>query len=322
MLSVVAIGRNESLNIPRLAESIQALADTCDFPVESIYIDSASTDNSVALARERFDKVRVLESSEHLCASAGRFAGTLEARYPWILYLDADMEICSEFFPVVSQIEDLEPYFVGLIGLYIHRLDNGASTIQSFTRLVNRGVGATQFGGAVILNRDAVIRAGNWDPSIYGKEEMELYVRLGDGEQVVKFVTLPMIYHYSEYYSRVELVLRLLYPSAGLGKVFWGYGQSLRALAIKGNIFSLMRLDYEPYLFWLGMILVTITGLLVSWKWAAALGACAVAGFSLWLRPGSLVRYLTLPLSMVPGWFKYFPWFRPEIEKWAGRHSA
>ena len=322
MLSIVAIGRNESANIQRLALSVEALRESCDFPVESIYIDSASSDNSVELAMGRFDKVLSLEDSEHLCASAGRFAGTLEARYPWVFYVDADMELCPDFFPVIERLGELEPHFVGVIGLYVHKLDNGVSTIQSFTRLVNRGSGATQFGGAVILKKDAVIAAGNWDPSIYGKEEMELYVRLGNGKPVVKFISVPMIYHYSEYYSRLELVLRLLFPSAGLGKVFWGYGQSIRALFIKRNIWALMRLDYEPYLFWLGMILVVIVGLTISVKWAAALAACAIAGFSLWLRPGSLIRYLTLPLSIVPGWFKYFPWFRPQLRKWSGKASA
>ena len=46
MLSIVSIGKNEAENIPRLAASIEALKQLCDFPIETLFIDSASSDQS------------------------------------------------------------------------------------------------------------------------------------------------------------------------------------------------------------------------------------------------------------------------------------
>jgi glycosyltransferase involved in cell wall biosynthesis len=316
MLSIVVIGRNEAVNIIRLARSIDALRNFLDFPIESLYVDSASVDDSVELANAHFDSVLELEESPHLCASAGRFVGTIEAKYPWVFYVDGDMEICSEFFPVLAGLDKVEAEFVGIIGLYIHKFDNGSSAVQTFKRKVGHVAGAIQFGGAVVLRRDAVLQSGNWDPSLYGKEEMELYVRLGNGKPVVYFVGVPMIYHYSEYYSRLQLIVRLLLPSAGLGKVFWGYGQSVRALSVKSNLGAMFRLDYEIHAFWLALFFVLAVAIIWSAKTAGILFIAVMIGFSIWLRPGSIFRYMTLPLSLVPGWFRYFPWFRPRLMKW------
>jgi glycosyltransferase involved in cell wall biosynthesis len=322
MLSVVAIGRNESDNLARLGESIAALRKFVDYPVEALFVDSASGDNSREIAQDWFDEVIELESSPHLCASAGRFAGTLEARYPWILYVDGDMELCREFFTVLADIDKLDQEFVGIIGAYIHRFDNGTMATQTFARALEQPIRAHQFGGAVVLRRQAVIEAGNWDPSIYGKEEMELYVRLGNGVPVVRFVNVPMVYHYSEYYSRVQLVLRLLTPSAGLGKVFWGYGQTIRALSIKQKLLAMIRLEYEAYVFWVGMLLALLVGSVWGWQFGLLIVAITVFAFSLWVRPGSIIRYMTLPLSLVSGWFRYFPWFRPRLLRWGSSKTT
>ena len=80
MLSIVAIGRNEADHIERLTASIDALKSVCDFPVETIFIDSASSDASVEMARRYFDVVHELMDDPDLCASAGRYIGTLEAK--------------------------------------------------------------------------------------------------------------------------------------------------------------------------------------------------------------------------------------------------
>lgn len=316
MLSIVVIGKNEAASLPRLHESIVRLKEYLDFPVQTIFVDSASSDASLDFARTAFDTVVELGSSPHLCASAGRYAGTFEAHYPWIFYIDGDMDLCPDFFPYIAAIDDLEPEFVGLIGQYIHRFDNYTEAMQSFARSYSQRDHAGQFGGAVILRREAVMAAGNWDPAIYGREEFELYVRLGNGRPVVKYVPVPMIYHYSEYYSRLQLVMRLLFPSAGLGKVFFGYGQVVRALAIRGKLGVLIRLDYQAWIFWAALVVLGFVAVFISLPWAFVAMLGLFLGFSIWLRPGLLMRYLTLPISIVPGWFKYFPWYRPALRNW------
>jgi len=316
VLSIVVIGRNEAEHLERLGNSVSALKSVCDFPFESIYIDSASTDNSSEIARRQFDRVETLVNSTHLCASAGRYVGTFEAKYPWILYLDGDMEICSEFFSVLRNLKSIGSDVVGMIGLYIHRLDNGRSAVQTFRRSVGPATSAMHFGGAVLLRRDAVLQAGNWDPALYGREEIELYARLGKGKQVVNFLSVPMVYHYSEHYTRLELVRRLLTASGGQGKVFWGYGQCVRAAIVKGTYGALMLLEYELYAFWLGILSAVFAGFFISPIWFILDMLFIVISLSLWARPGSIVRYILQPISLLSGWWKYLPWYRPVLRKW------
>jgi glycosyltransferase involved in cell wall biosynthesis len=317
MLSIVLIGQNEAEHIPRLAASIEALKQACDFPIETLFIDSASSDQSGEIAGRYFDRVIDLMPNQRLCASAGRYVGTIEARYPWVFYIDGDMELCEQFFPVIAGIEGIDDDVVGFLGLYIHRFDNNTSAFQGFAGGVVKSEWASQFGGAVILRRSAVLIAGNWNPGVYGKEEIELYARLGKGKRVVRFINLPMIKHYSEHLTRTELLLRLLYPSGGMGKVFYGYGQGVRSLLISGNLTSLIKLEFEPYLFWALLICGVMISAFLPFEWGFLLLAAELLWLSVWMRPDSIIRYLTLPLSLVAGWFRYIPYFRPSIKMWS-----
>jgi len=317
MLSVVVIGKNEAENLPRLADSIDALAGFCDFPIETLFIDSASTDGSLEIAKKRFDKVIELVQSDGLCASAGRYVGTIAARFPWVLYLDGDMEICPQFFQVVANIPNTEDECMGYVGLYVHHFNNGSVAVQGFFGGVLKSQWAAQFGGAVLLRRNEVLRVGNWDPSIYGKEEMELYARLGNGKRVVRYVGIQMVNHYSEYFTRFELLTRLLYPGGGQGKVFYGFGQSIRSLFIKGKLGALMRLDFEPYIFFGALIIALIGAFLLPIEWGLLWVASLVLCLSVLMRPGPVVRYLTLPIPLALGLTKYIPYFRPEIKNWS-----
>ncbi len=317
MLSIVAIGRNEQEYIERLGLSIQSLKDFCDFPIETIYVDSASSDNSVNIAKQHFDAVHELVEAKELCASAGRYVGTLEAQYPWVFYLDGDMEICPEYFSLIAGLPDVPDDWAGIVGDYVHRFDNGTTAYQSFAGGVLKSEWAASHGGAVILRRDLVLKAGNWSPGVYGKEELELYARIGNGKRVVRYFSITMIYHYSEAYTRLELFLRLLYPSRGMGKVFFGYGQSLRSLSIAGKLGALIRLDSEPYLFWLVVIMGAVLASLLPLEWAILLIFSELVILSLWMRPGAVMRYMALPISLVLGWGHYIPYFRPVIRRWS-----
>ena len=101
MLTIVAIGRNEAENLSRLIHSIKALIAYCNFPIETVFVDSASQDDSVEIASAFFDVVCQLEADDNLCASAGRYVGTLEAENPFVFYIDADMEVEEEQGEVV-----------------------------------------------------------------------------------------------------------------------------------------------------------------------------------------------------------------------------
>lgn len=330
MLSVVVIARNEAENLHRLAASLDALRAAVQYPVETIFIDSASTDNSVAFANQLFDRVLELTDSEQLCASAGRCVGTIEAQYPWILYLDGDMELCEEFFAVCQQLGDTEEQCVGYIGTYIHRFDNGMVALQGFATgnraiIVDppatgmlRSEWAAHIGGAVLLRRSSVLAAGNWNPAVYGREEMNLYARLGLGRRVVRYVYVPMVYHYFEYHSRMVLLRRLLYPAGGQGKVYYGYGQSIRALFVAGRLKALVQLDYEPYLFWALFLVSLVISFYLPAFWGLLLAAMSLTCLVAWMGSGTVVRYLVMPIALILGWPQYRPDFRPQLKKWAG----
>jgi glycosyltransferase involved in cell wall biosynthesis len=326
MLSVVVIARNEAENLPRLAASLDALRSVVDYPIETIFVDSASTDDSVAHANALFDRVFELADSPRLCASAGRYIGTLEACYPWILYLDGDMELCQEFFPICQKLGDADEQCVGFIGNYIHRFDNGMVAIQGFAtgnRVITddsdgvfKSEWAAHIGGAVLLRKKNVLAAGNWNPAVYGREEMNLYARLGSGRRVVRYVYTPMVYHYFEYHTRIVLLRRLLYPAGGQGKVYYGYGQSVRSLYVARKLAALLKLDYEPYLFWALLIGALTIGVYLPAFWGVLFVAMTLTGLVAWMRLGSVVRYLVLPISLALGWSQYDPAFRPLLKKW------
>lgn len=306
------IGRNEGENLVRLAASVGALVDYCAFPVETIYVDAASTDDSVKQVQRFFDRVIELEYDDGLCASAGRHIGTLEAAYPWVFYVDADMQIREEFFAVAKHVIEKDESFTGYIGNYIHHFDNGSTALQDFRGDFLKSEWAAHFGGAVLLRKEDVIRAGNWDAGVFGKEEMNLYARIGNGDRVVRYVDVPMVNHFSPFYSRKQLFLRLLYPEAGQGKVFYGFGQSMRSLLRARKLAAYMRLDSELTLYWLLIFLGL--ALAAALPFGGILLVAELLLLSVWMGPGVVLRFSCLPIPLLAGWSKYNPDFLPTIK--------
>jgi len=323
LLSLVVIGKNEAEHMPRLAKSVQALIDGCPFPVETIFVDSASTDDSVMHAVTFCDHVIELQPSGQLCASAGRSVGTLEATYPWVLYLDADMELHADFIAAIpSLLERIEEgNCVGYIGTYLHHFDNGSTAVQEFKGEYLKSDWAAHFGGAVLLRLNDVLAAGNWNPAVFGKEEMNLYARLGDGRRVVRCVDVPMVNHHSEFYTRWQMFVRLLYPGGGQGKVFYGFGQSMRALLQARKLPAYLRLESELTIFWALLLLGLIVAANLPWIAGGALLLAEMLMLSLWMGSGAVMRYSCLIIPLVSGWMKYDSAFTPEISRRISRES-
>ena len=134
LISIIVIGRNEAKNLRRLTASLAPLQDR--WTSETIFVDSASSDDSVAVARALFDTTAVLAESPRLNASAGRFAGVLLAHGEWALFLDGDMEFTPQCLPQLAAHLEREPRDCGALGTYVHRYTSGA--VRRWTATVDR----------------------------------------------------------------------------------------------------------------------------------------------------------------------------------------
>lgn len=248
MLSVVVIGKNEALNLKNLYNSLVNI----NISKEIIYVDSASDDNSVEISRHYCDKVVVLEKSDKLCASAGRYIGTQYAKYTWILYLDGDMELENEFIEFLNNkdFEKFDTNISGFMGFYKYIYKDDSSDENRLLQPKNKIV--EHFGGAVMLRKDIVISAGNWNPSVVANEEFDLYVRIQKLGFFVYGLDIKMVKHIAKKVSNFNTLISLFYP---LNKRFYGFGQSLVSQYKHGTLCYFIKKRPYPFVYLIVIIL-------------------------------------------------------------------
>jgi len=175
-LSVVIIGRNEGARLERCLRSVQSTKLPGQKP-EIIYVDSASTDQSVALAESLGAKTLVLRS-DHPTAARGRNAGAGKSSGDFILFLDGDT-ILDPCFPAAALEHFADPAIAVVCG-YRREIDPRASI---FNRVVDLDwiarPGITDYcGGDSLMRRTAFEEAGGFDETLIAGEEPDLCRRM------------------------------------------------------------------------------------------------------------------------------------------------
>lgn len=305
-LTVCVIGRNEADNISPLVSSLVPLEHP-DITIKHIFVDSGSNDDSVRMAENLFDVVICLPENDRLCSSLGRYWGTLQAESGWILYLDGDMRLQSEFAECLIDylLNKNDTDSEGFLGRYINVYPDGTVRNDVLGSRIREGT-ATHFGGAVLLRADAVQKVKNWNPYIYSNEEIELYTRLRGAGYKITYVDVPMITHHTEKVSGIQQILNNLSPKTStLGKKFYGIGQ-LFMCKIKGRRFlELIRYFHYPFVFW-GFIMLAIPFFIAGWFIQAFLVILLGASY-VWVTKGHqfIILYLLLPIQVMFGFNKY-----------------
>lgn len=240
--------------------------------VETLFVDSASSDASVEIAAAHFDVVVELEASSQLNAGAARAVGTDLARGRWVLYLDGDMQLRSEFLHPLLELVRGNASVDGLVGRTINLYPDGTSDLMVLPGNV-AGQTCTAFGGAVMLRREAVIASGNWAPNLFSNEEVELYSRLLMNSAQVLWTDASMVDHVTAKFTPSNKLRGSLLPwGSYLGKKFFGAGQALRRAWQLGHVSAFVRLKPLQY---------TMTA-------AITLGL-AILPFAPWLAPWPLL---------------------------------
>ena len=204
-VSIVIIGRNEGERLVRCLEAVRDMVGR-DRSTEIVYVDSGSTDGSVQCALHFGASVVALTG--RCSAARARNAGWQAANGEWILFLDGDTVVHTDFLAkALSHVGDSK-----VAAVWGHRREL-KPTANFYHRVLDLdwvyAPGPSEFCGGDVLMRRAVLESsGGFDASLIAGEEPELCARLRGLGYVILHIDAPMTGHdlaisrFSQYWKR------------------------------------------------------------------------------------------------------------------------
>lgn len=177
-LGVVVIGRNEGDRLRRCLESVRRQADVV------VYVDSGSTDGSVAMASGLGVTVRPLDLSRPFTAARARNEGLrcLEVAAPvpeFIQFVDGDCEVVDGWLPAAVGFLRSRTDVAAVCGRRRERHPERSVYNLLCDLEWNTPVGeARACGGDVLMRTEALRQVGGYRDELIAGEEPELCVRL------------------------------------------------------------------------------------------------------------------------------------------------
>ena len=256
MISVIVIGKNEGKRLGACLQSIDSALRMLSH--ELIYVDSRSTDNSVAVAKAHGARCLML-NEENTTAGLGRYAGAQAAHGEYLLFLDGDMQLQPGFIER-AMMKMAAGDYDGACGIredrYMKNGEVSSVTPNYFSCTVERM--APEFGGAVFLKADALAACGGWSPDTIACEEAELHARLlAKGKRIIE-LPIPMFIH-CDAVREDRSLFGVLFSKRRLGE-----GQAFRCAMAQHTAGAYIRREREKFLFyaadWLCVLLLLAFG--------------------------------------------------------------
>lgn len=319
LLSVVVIGRNEGERLTRCLASVRSMADIGG-AVELIYVDSASTDDSLARAEALGARV-IGVRPERPSAALGRNAGWREATGAYVLFLDGDT-VLDPAFPAAALAEFADTKVAVVWG---HRRE-----IHPERSLYNRVLdldwiyppGLSDFcGGDAVMRREVLEQVGGFDASLIAGEEPELCQRIRAAGFVILHIDRPMTGHdlamtrWVQYWKRATRA---------------GHAYAEVSERLKDGPFPLWRAESRGNVRRVGVLLgVLAVGLAAAGLLASVLPLVLVLGFyaALVVRTAWKARWkggdwLTLLLYGLHSQFQHVPILLGQMGYWRDRRKG
>ena len=180
-LGVVAIGRNEGDRLVRCLESLkQHLPPT----VPIVYVDSGSTDSSIAEAQARNAQVVPLDMSIPFTGARARNEGFdyLTQQFPqvdYVQFIDGDCELIANWGKAAVTVLAENSQLAVVFGRLQERFPNASAYNRLAAMEWNVPVGESDACGGIALMRVAAVQAvGGFNAKMICGEEPELCIRL------------------------------------------------------------------------------------------------------------------------------------------------
>lgn len=178
-IGIVVIGRNEGERLRRCLDSTIATGR------HVVYVDSGSTDGSLALAKTKGAVSLPLDMSTPFCAARARNEGyrrltELDGQLRYVQFIDADCELHAKWLPqALAALEQMKE--VAAVAGWLRERAPEASIYNRIAELEwnQSSPGPIDaVGGIFLIRRDAFDSVGGFDATIPAGEEPELCQRL------------------------------------------------------------------------------------------------------------------------------------------------
>ena len=194
-IGAVVIGRNEGA---RLVTCLTSLARQLD---HIVYVDSGSTDNSVAAAQDIGAEVIVLDTDRAFTAARARNAGVAHLQATWpdlelVQFVDGDCEMRDGWIATARQFLDAHASVVAVCGRVRERHPDATVYNRLADAEWDAPSGETRACGGIAMMRIAAFQAaGGFNPGLIAGEEPELCVRMRMSGGQIWRLEAEMVWH-------------------------------------------------------------------------------------------------------------------------------
>lgn len=244
-VTAVIIGRNEEQFIAKAIDSVLQVGPRLA-GVEVIFVDSASTDQSIEIAAEFPIRILQLKPEWPLCVAAGRYTGVRHANGEFILFLDGDSEVGEQWLVDAIRFMNANPGYGGIAGVlneqYVDEqgLRTGGKDNVRNQDCTREKTEKKSLGGIALFRRSAIDQAGTVNPHLPTAEDHELCLRIRNCG--FKLATIPgvMAIKYTEDRNTINEIMRRSRTQ------MYDYGAVIRYCATYGQGWQFCR-DSIPY---------------------------------------------------------------------------
>lgn len=193
-IGAVVIGRNEG---ERLVKGLYSLPESVD---HIVYVDSGSTDGSLATAQAAGAEIVELDMSQPFTAARARNAGVeklKETGLPtFIQFMDGDCEMREGWIAFAADFLSENQKAAAACGRRRERFPDASIYNQLCDWEWDTPVGESRAcGGDALIRSEALVAVAGYDPSLIAGEEPELCVRLRQAGWSIHRLDHEMTWH-------------------------------------------------------------------------------------------------------------------------------
>jgi GT2 family glycosyltransferase len=294
-IGVVVIGRNEGERLKRCLESVRGQAACV------VYVDSGSTDDSLASGRTLADAVVELDMSRPFTAARARNEGfqrllDLKVGLTYVFFLDGDCEVVSGWMDKAKHFLAEHPEFAVVCGLRRERYpEKSIYNLLTDIEWLGYPLGETKFcGGDSVARIDAIRQVKGFRADLICGEEPEMCVRLRQAGWRIYHLETPMTLHDAAIYRFGQWWTRMMRGGYGFAQGAAIHGRpperyailETRRAFIWGFAIPVIALMLAPIIKWWALLILTAYPIQLI---RLRIGGPRPSARENWLRAGALL---------------------------------